>query len=219
MADRYLKATGNWNNNATWSATDGGAAGVSFPTSADNAYITANGNGLTLTVNVSSSCLDLICSGGSTATLAGSSGLNVFATLTLLSTMTISYSSTVSFYSTGSETVTCGQTLNCGFDFYGTGGTFTLQDEVNLTAQIFAVDKGTLVTNNNNITCGQFISDHAFAAVMTLGSSTVTCTTWEMARAVTVNAGTSTIKVSGTGVFTGFGQTYNDVELNGTAHT
>jgi len=55
---------------------------------------------------------------------------------------------------------------------------------------------------------------------LTLGASVINSTAFILRGSnVTVNAGTSTIKVTGTGAFTGAGQTYNAVELNATAHT
>lgn len=89
MADRYLVVTGNWNNTACWSATDGGAGGASFPVDGDNVYITATSGTKYVTVNVASACTTLNCTGstavspvllganltiGGTFTLIGASG-------------------------------------------------------------------------------------------------------------------------------------------------
>ncbi|KKM88305.1 hypothetical protein LCGC14_1260030, partial [marine sediment metagenome] len=57
----------------------------------------------------------------------------------------------------------------------------------------------------------------AGTATVTLGATTQTTGAW--INAGTIAATTGTIIVTGTGVFTGGGETYNDVELNGTAHT
>jgi len=59
------------------------------------------------------------------------------------------------------------------------------------------------------------------ARILTLGASIINCTEFNMADAtlLTFNEGTSSIRVTGTGAFTGGGLTYYDVQLNGTAHT
>jgi len=55
-ADRYSVATGNWNQNSTWSATSGGAPGASFPGSGDNAIIEG---GYTVAITANAACINL----------------------------------------------------------------------------------------------------------------------------------------------------------------
>lgn len=78
-ATRYSVATGNWNDNNTWSATLGGAAGASYPTSADDANITG---GFTVTIPSGTTSAVNICIVGSnsSATLIQNGTLNVTAT-------------------------------------------------------------------------------------------------------------------------------------------
>ena len=53
MPDRYaLSVNTDWFDTANWSASDGGAAGASVPTDADDVYLTANSGNITLTGNV-----------------------------------------------------------------------------------------------------------------------------------------------------------------------
>ncbi len=141
MADRYLKATGNWNNNNTWSATDGGAAGASFPTAGDNAYITANGNGLTLTVNVNSTCEDFICSGATTATVAGASNIIVNGSITLLSSMTWTKTGQIQLRGTAARSITTNglSTTSCThWNLETSSGTMTVQDELTCSIVFYA---------------------------------------------------------------------------------
>jgi hypothetical protein len=61
MADRYWVGSGSqaWNNTANWSATSGGAGGVSFPTGSDDVYFDANSNlaaNKNIDINVASAC-------------------------------------------------------------------------------------------------------------------------------------------------------------------
>ena len=104
-------------------------------------------------------------------------------------------------------------------------GNCTLQDDLTVTsngARGIEHNSGVLNTNGKtvNITNAPFDETSATARTLTLGASTITCTAWVYSGSnLTLNANTSTIKVTGTGVFTGGGLTYNNVELNGTAHT
>lgn len=59
MADRYWVGTvGNWNDTGHWSATDGGASGVSVPTSSDNVFVTNSSGiaGVRITLDVAAAC-------------------------------------------------------------------------------------------------------------------------------------------------------------------
>jgi hypothetical protein len=55
MAYRYAIQNGNFNATSTWSATYNGAGGASVPTTGDTAYA----NGYTVTINVTSTCLEI----------------------------------------------------------------------------------------------------------------------------------------------------------------
>lgn len=61
MADRYARATGNWNSTSTWSATSGGAAGASVPVAGDNVYIDTN---YTVTLTANAECLSVFHTNG-----------------------------------------------------------------------------------------------------------------------------------------------------------
>lgn len=101
MADRYLKATGDWDNTDTWADADDGAPGASFPTSSDNVYFTDMADGLTLTVNVASACIDFVAVEANTATIVGTATLAVSGDVTFLAGMTISYTGVLTISGTG----------------------------------------------------------------------------------------------------------------------
>lgn len=66
MANRYLVGvSGTWNTTSTanWSASSGGAAGASAPTSADAVFIDANSGGGTVTLGEDVSILPLTLTG------------------------------------------------------------------------------------------------------------------------------------------------------------
>ena len=220
MADRYLKATGNWADNNTWSATDGGAAGATFPITGDNVYITANGNGLTLTIAATAYCANFICSGATTVTLAGGSDFVMTGNCTLLSSMTMTYNGSLSFRPVSSTSLltTNGLTLPCYINVDTATGILQLQDTLTL-AYSLGTALGTINTNGKTVSCNRvLISD---TGNIILGASTITLTGsyWSFSGTGSVTANTSTIIVSAAQNFTGGGQIYNIVNLNGATHT
>ncbi len=222
----------NWNDVNTWSAATGGVAGASVPTSADNAYFDAASFPVvstTLTINAAAVCLDMDWTGATnTPTIAGAiaNKLDIYGSLTLIDSMNYTANGAISFLSTttGKTVTTVGKTLSTNMYFSGVAGGWTLQDSLTLnvaSGKSVGHTRGTLNTNNQNVTCGLFEASTGYSSVVTtLGSSTINCTSWtSVATGHTLNANTSTIKVTGTGAFSGGGQVYNNVELNGTAHT
>ncbi|KKK61552.1 hypothetical protein LCGC14_3013180, partial [marine sediment metagenome] len=79
---------------------------------------------------------------------------------------------------------------------------------------------GTMDTNGKTVTSAAVSLSEAGTKSLILGATVWNCTAWTYDGSnFTLTPNTSTIKVTGTGVFAGGGLTYNDVELNGTAHT
>jgi hypothetical protein len=152
MADRYLVATGNWNDTASWSDETGGDPGASVPGSGDNVFLDANSGAVTLTVNVSSACLNFDCT-GFTGTLEGSQTLSVWGTVfKLVAGMTHTSGLAVTFRSTsGTTQITCaGKNISGIFTLNGSGGTFQLQDKLAL-ASIFTRTAGTFDANGQDV--------------------------------------------------------------------
>ncbi len=186
MANRYLKATGNYSAVATWSETDGGAAGASAPTSADNVYITANGNGLTLTLDAASAAALVLCSGASTATLAGTQTWTVGGNVTLLATMTVPNTITWTITGTGNFAGSTLATLGA-INLNGTAHTLSgaLTNTV-LTRNGTATKTDTLtLTSGTTVTCttcaliGNSAINRLLVQSSTLGTAaTITATNW-----------------------------------------
>ena len=227
MANRFWVGDGgDWTDNTNhWSASSGGAPNASLPTSADSVFFDASSftiGSQTVTVDTTANCLDMDWTGATdTPTFAGIFTLNIFGSLTFIAGMIQTYTGLINFKATSSVTITVAQTLAGGnITFNGTGGVFTLQDVFNRGGTISLL-RGELDTNGQAVTCGTFTSSNANVRTLTLGASVITCTAWTFTTVtnLTFTANTSTIKVSGTGAFDGGGLTYNDVELNGSAHT
>ena len=243
MADRFwVGDLGNWSDALNhWSASTGGAPNASKPTSADNVFFDANSFSIgsqTVTVDETANCLDMDWTGATnTPTLdfdAAARALNIYGSATFISAMAITVTSyaLIGLNTTGPATLT---TNGLALPFAITvsaSGSITLSDALTLAGGIprMEVAGGTINTANYDVTLDFISFVGASAKTVTLGSSTInirgtggdgTGSGWNYTGSnLTLTANTATIKIAGTGTFKGGGiTTYNDVELNGSAHT
>jgi hypothetical protein len=225
MADRYLITGGgsvNWNSTGSWSATDGGATGASFPVAGDNVFLTAASGAGTLTINVTSACGDFTTT-GYTGTLVQNTDLNIGGSMTLAAsgwTWTNNAGSTVfNATTTGKTVVTNGKTISGTVDFNGTGGGWTMSGDTTV-GSICKVTAGALVlTSGKTLQCGNFQRIGTATASFDMSGGTVTIVgagSWNITSATgfTLTVDTSS-SIGGVGsVFAGAGLTYNDVTVS-----
>jgi hypothetical protein len=231
MADRFwIGGTGNTSDTAHWSTTSGGSGGASKPTSADSVYFDANSfseAGQTVTINATINCLDMDWTGAKNSpTLAGSSALNIYGSLTFIVAMNDNaYDGTKNFYgtTTGLTITSNGHLANGQINFNSLSGEWILQDNLirNYSVSLLA---GTLNTNNKMLRAYSFTSNYTTTRKLVLGSSIITCSPgdWNLSTVtnLALTAGTSTIKLTGDSkTFAGGGLTYNNVEFQGTPTT
>jgi len=229
--DITIGTAANWNTVNNWSAASGGTGGATVPTLSDNVYFDANSfsaGSQVVTVDATSYCSEIDWTGATnTPTLSiADQSLRLYGDVTFIAAMVItSTTGGLNFRFAGDVNLTTnGLSLDCTFRKTGGLGKVTLADNLTVTsASATAIDFiiGELDTAGFtvNVTGGIQFSG-ATAQTVTLGASVINCSAWNMTGTnQTMNAGTSTIKVTGTGVFTGNGKTYHNVELNGTAHT
>lgn len=226
MADRYwVGGTAAWDSTAgtKWATSSGGAGGAAVPTSSDNVFFDAASGTVTVSKNGSGACLNLDCT-GFTGTLDGGGIISCYGSLTLGASMVYSLGNTLLMEATttGKTVTTNGVTLNGNaVVFSGVGGEWTLQDNFTSNNAI-SVTAGTFITNNFNVSVSSFTSSGTVSRTITLGSSTITCTSTGTSFSIsgsnlTLNEDTSVIILSGsTGGFVGGGQTYYEVQLTGT---
>jgi len=226
MANRYFKlaaGNNNWSAIGTWcTLADGSDPGASVPTSADNVYPSASiAAGATLTVDATAYCLDMDWTGATNSpTFArGNSNFSANGNITFIAAMVFTGAANA-FYLSGTGTLTTnGLTIQSAIGVNGAGITVTLLDDFTSTTILYLFE-GTLVTGNKTVACATFSILGAGAKVLTSGTSVINCSGWDYTGTnLTLTANTATIKVTGTGVFTGGGLTYYEVQLNGTAHT
>jgi hypothetical protein len=227
----WVGDSGTWGANAThWSDISGATGGASAPDATNSVFFDANSfttTGQTVTMNASGIfCLDIDWTGATnTPTWGGNTTVfNIGGSLTLIPNMniTFTFSSNITFNSTttGRTITTAGKQFPYYITFNGTGGGWTLQDNLDLGGKDITLTAGTLNTNNKNVSCGTFNSSNSNTRSLTLGSSTITCSsawTFTTTTGLTFNKGTSTIIMNGvTQTFNGGGITYYNVSLTGT---
>ena len=225
MADRYwVGGTGSWDATTThWSASSGGAGGASVPTSVDDVYFdsASNATAYTVTLITTPVCASVSVVGPATGnvTIGGSVTWSIYGSLFIASSgVNWANGSTINFRATttGWTITTNGATLINGIIFNGAGGGWTLGSALtSASTGGITVTQGAFATANFNVTInGSFTSTGALTRSLTLGSSAISCLTWNAAGAtnLTLNAGTSTITITQTaGNFAGGGLTYYNV--------
>lgn len=152
-------------------------------------------------------------------TVAGTSkDWSAFGDITWAATVSLSGNWRFNLYTAISINITSNGATMPPLQVVGTASV-TLQDAYSTASYFKTWNDSTINTNGQTVTCASFGMGNNGAVVLTLGASTINCTECIVYANATVNANTSTIKVTGTGAFTGAGKTYNNVELNGSAHT
>ncbi len=231
MADRYwVGGNASWDGTAgtKWATTSGGAGGAAVPTTSDNVFLDANSGANTVTVaSGNTGCANLDCT-GFTGTLAGSASLSIAGSLTLVAAMTRTYTGTLTFSATttGKTLTFNGKALAGAVFFNGSGGGWTIQDAMNIGTGSWALTSGSLDTNGQTITAGNFQSSGTITRSLTLGASSVTlsdATGWSTATTTnfTFDSGTSTITLTSTSqvlTFAGGGLTFYNVTISGNNH-
>ncbi len=204
----WVGSTGNWNDQAHWSFSSGGAGGACIPTPYDNVFFDANSGftaaSKTVTIDAATaSCRNMSWTGAlNNPVLTGSAPniLKIYGSLTFITAMSFSFTGRVYFESTafGNTVTTAGQLFSNAAVFEGSGGGWTLQDAFT-TSQDFAFERGSLNTNGQTINCSWFYTSLGFPRTLTLGSSVINCVSaWYGNHSNMVfNAGTSTINMTG----------------------
>lgn len=234
MADRYwVGGAGTWDTTTThWSATSGGAAGASVPTSSDNAIFNASSGGGAVTVSGSRTCLDLNCT-GFTGTLTGTASpvITLSGSLTLASGMVFNTTSgpTLTFNRTtaGGTITTAGKTVRA-VNIGGTGLGLALQDALTSNA-VVTLNAGTLALASYSLTCSAFASSNSNARTLSFGTGQINCTgsgpVWSMSTVTNLTVtGTPVVNVTSVGstgitVATGPLSEANSISFNFTGGT
>ena len=226
MADRYwVGGTASWDSTAgtKWALTSGGAGGQSVPTASDAVFFTNLSTGTCTVATGGGTALSINCT-GFTGTIAGLTTLNVSGSVTLVSGMTFTHTGGFNLLATGTLT-TGGKTV--GPVTITTAGTVTLGSALTLGAtDNITLTNGTFTTSASNfaVTAYGIILSGALTKVLTLNGSTVSLSRTSFpaidysGSSLTLNAGTSTINITGTGSILngGAGLTFYNVAFTST---
>lgn len=222
MADRYwVGGTANWDATAgtKWATTSGGAGGAAVPTSADDVYFDAASGAVTVTVTSGVNCAALNFT-GFTGTFTGNVSVNVYGSATISATTTWSHTGSLIFRGGGSRTLTSsGKAITGGVDILSST-TLSLSDA--LTTGTIGLTSGTFTTNDYNVTATILSSSNSNTRTINLGSSTVTLNgsgvlDFVTTTNLTFNAGTSSIIFSAANpTFNGGSQTFYNVSFTAT---
>ena len=203
MADRFWRGgTASWDGTAgtKWADTVGGAGGASVPTSADDVYFDAASGVVTCTLAATSVCRALNFT-GFTGTFAGASTLSVSGGVTFVPGMTLTYSGLLNFVGTSTFNFdTGGKTLAGNVQLNSASLVLNMQSALTNLGSL-TIAAGTFSTNNYNVTTVNFISNSGTARTLNFGSSTIsisgTGTPFSIAAAsLTFNAGTSQVNLT-----------------------
>ena len=223
----WVGGSGNWSDATNhWSTLSGGPPGVgNLPTAADDVVFDAlsNTTAYTLTIDATNKvCKNLNFSAApsvsGTITWAGSVQITVSGNMTLLNGMTRTYTGALIFNATsGTQNITCNTvTLASTCTFSGSGGTWQMQDNFNISsAKNIVHSAGTLDFNGKTITYQNYTGSGT--GTLTMGAATITSSgDWVFGASQTLTANTANMTFSKNGVtFTGAGKTYNNVTING----
>jgi len=211
MANRYwVGGTGTWNTSSTtnWSASSGGAAGASVPTVADSVFFD---QALTYTVTMTGAlaCLDMNVTAGTVSFITGTTPtLTVAGNWSTIAGTVWSQTGTVTFTATTAKTVnTNSVTISSPFTFNGTGGSWTLQNNLTLTSTLTTtLTAGTLALDTYTLSTGLFASASAVARTINFGTgkivttSATTSTVWNTSTITNLTiSGTSLVECRGGG--------------------
>lgn len=227
MADRFwVGGSGTWDASSTanWSATSGGAAGASAPTSADNVFFDAGsdaGGIFTVTIGTGAVCANITASGlDFTGTLNIPTSLNIYGNLTFPSVNWVTSgpgNQIISFNGMSPLIATNGVIINASVLFLNGG---ELNGDIR-TNNVFQVQgNGVFNTNNYNITTGGGGFAIFGSPIFNAGSSIITSGGGglygvNIATTATFNPGTSTIDCTAQNpIFSGGGKTFYNVKFS-----
>jgi hypothetical protein len=214
--------------NCTYSGSTGtrtiacaGARGPNFLFSAGSDTVAGTGTSTIGSLNFT----------GFTGAFSNANSFDLLGSLTLGTGMSVtSTASSLRLSGTGSHTITTNNVqINLIITQQGVGGTYTLQDNLDMSGaslRALQLNNGTFNANNFNVTCGSFSSSNSNTRSLLMGTGTWTLTgtgtVWTTATTtgLTLTAGTSTIKItdasaSSKTIATGNGLTFGNLWLTG----
>lgn len=195
--------TGTPNVYLTYSGATGTSLSPAAVTETNSINFIITAGTYALSISGSQNIRNLDFSNGGTSTYTGdwagsANTLTCYGNLTLKSGMTNSGTGTITFAATsGTKTITsAGATIPRNMTFNGVGGTWQLQDALNIGSNPVTLTNGTFDANNYNVTASGFTSSNSNTRTVAVGSGTWTLTSGGSAWSTTTS---TNLTVTGTG--------------------
>lgn len=220
---KYLRNVGNalYNDSASWALNADGSGDTTFPTSEDDVVLGAEAGNTVLTVNVASEC-----KGFDSTNFTGTFNINNVAlkfngNVALGASMTFAATGSAIIWLSGEQTIKSnGVVFPCAITRNGVGTT-TLLDAFSCGTKTLYNYVGGFNSGGFAITCGLYDFSTTFVRTITLGNSTITCSSLNCANTtnltLTANTAKFIVNQAATGNMSfshGTAQFY-DLELNG----
>lgn len=201
MAARYwVGGSATWNATAgsKWALTSGGAGGEAVPTSSDDVFFDGNSGASVVTMGTDGNCLSLTCTGFTGTIRDNGSGflINAYGNVTIGSGMTWSFTGGAGLIMQASGTLTTnGVTMTGALQI--DSGTLTLGDAAAFTGVVNVF--GTLDTAGFAFSTTNTATGIDVYGTLDMGASTVTTPKVTVQSGGTLDFGSGTLTVSGTG--------------------
>ena len=202
-----LAGAQNWSATG-WALTSTGTpAAANFPLAQDTATFTNAGSVTgTITVNANWNIGTLDMSGRTSAmTLSAGTTVNLYGNWSNGTGTTLSGTGTLNFVGRNTQSITSnGRTFSQAIQVITFGGTVQLVDALTVSGQTLFITLGTFTTNNQTLNSSSFNSSNSNTRTINLGTSTInlsgTGTVWTCATitGLTLNATSSTINLTNT---------------------
>lgn len=188
----WVGGTGEWNNTSHWSATSGGQGGATLPTMNDDVFFNQHSfssTNQTVMLTSNAVCKSINWSGIDKPAIFSSAAnktITIYGNYILSPLLLNGFKGQTIFAANTQSNIitTAGKTIVGNWIFNGSGSWF-LQDEVT-TENTVSIEllKGTLNTNNKNITCGYFKGNSNKTRTLNLTSSDIFVkNTWDFNQA------------------------------------
>lgn len=179
MATRYwVGGSGDWSGTTHWSATSGGAAGASEPTSADDVIVNASSGSPVITASGTANCASFVATGATgtldaTINVYGGTAVTIILVLPGTFAMATYNFGRVNFYNATAKTINVtGDTTKGKLDFSNSTGGISLV---------------------SNLACYSLTSSSGSTGIFNTGASTVSACYFSIGSGSTANFGTTTV--------------------------
>ena len=196
----WVGGTAAWDGTAgsKWATTSGGASGASAPGAVEQVFFTNLSTGTCTISSGNSGAFSLDCT-GFTGTLAGTTAISLYGSVTLVAGMTYTYTGTITFRSSATLT-TGGKTLG---SVTVSQGTVTLGSACTLgTTSTFLLGQGTLALSNFTLSTGIFSALGNLTRQIQFGTGNIALTSTTAGTTVLSMADATNFTWTGTGGFT-----------------